>query len=93
MNRKAAQEANQHRKSVLRLCFERMFVATHGGKRSRSDRSGWDCEAGIDSIPEGFGEAASKEGVLGFEDMKHEEGESAHTPMNSDYPRNVEVVR
>jgi hypothetical protein len=66
MNIKATQEANQHRRSSLRLCFERMFVDTHGGKRSRSDRSGWN-GPGMDSTPEGFGEDASKD--LGFEDM------------------------
>ena len=72
MNTKAAQELNQHRRSILRLCFERMFVATHGGKISRSDRSGRDGGPGEVSTREGFGDEASKEGVLGFEGMKHE---------------------
>jgi len=84
---KAAQEPNQQRRSILRLCFERTFVATHGGKRSRSDRSGWDGGAGTDSTREGFGEETSKEGVLGFEDMKLEEERKrphASEIMNSD---------
>jgi hypothetical protein len=73
---KAAQEANQHRRSSLRLCFERMFMDTHGGKRSRNDRSGW-VGAGMDSTLEGVGEEALK--VVGFEDMKRQN--VAHTPQ------------
>ena len=45
---KAAQEPNQHRKSIFWLCLERMFVAAHGGKRSRKLFFDWDGAAGMD---------------------------------------------
>ena len=74
---KAAQELNQQRKSILRLCFERMFVTTHVGRRSKKDRLGWDGAAGRGSTGKGFGEAeaeASEEGDLGLVSEDMEEG-------------------
>jgi hypothetical protein len=66
----AAQELNQQRKSILRLCFERMFVTTHVGRRSKKVGS-----AGRGSTGEGFGEAeASEEGGLGLASEDMEEG-------------------
>jgi hypothetical protein len=70
---KVAQELNQHRKSILRLCFERMFVTTHVGRRSKKDclGSGSDGAGGEGSTGEELGDPeASEEGDFGLEDMK-----------------------
>jgi hypothetical protein len=68
---RVAQELNQHRKSILRLCFERMFVTTHVGRRSKKDCLVSDDAAGEGSTGEGFGDPeASEEGGFGLEDMK-----------------------
>jgi hypothetical protein len=49
IRRKAAQEPNQHRKRIFWLCLERMFVATHEGRRSRKLVFGWDGVVGGDA--------------------------------------------
>jgi hypothetical protein len=64
---KATQELNQHRKSILRLCFERMFVTTHAGRRSKKDGLGWDGADGKGPTGEELGDP---EGDLGLEDMR-----------------------
>jgi hypothetical protein len=70
MRTKAAQDPNQHRKSTLRLCFDRMFDATHGGRWSRNDFLGWDVDAGKGVTWVESGDlGASEDGDFGLDAM------------------------